>query len=270
MSRKKSNASLRKTYDGIYRQGEENYFSKFVDGVQKSEVEDVVLDMIDWSDRSVLDVGCGTGALVRRIANKGAARVTGIDYAKEAIEIARAATDNPDNVDFLNVDLKDMSHGGFDVVVSCGTIEHSDDPSRFLARLVALSEGDAEILITCPHFVNLRGFTWMTLSNLLNVPMSLTDLHFIHPWQMQDWASENDLIIETMRTFDYARGNGGWMVQDMEKRLTNALRDAGFDNSRVDSHLDYLAKLSEYVHGAMGASLEGATVAYRLRKEGAL
>lgn len=261
---KKSNASLREKYEGIYREGEEKYFSKFVDGVQKSEVEEVVLDMVDWRGKSVLDVGCGTGALVRRIAGLGAAHVAGIDYASEAIRIAKAAPDNPHNVEFIDQDLRDMREGGYDVIVSCGTIEHSDDPSQFLSSLSALSNDGVEILITCPHFVNLRGFTWMTLVNLLNVPMSLTDIHFIHPWHMEQWAAQNALDIRFMRTFDHERGNGEWMIDDLKKRLTNALRDAGLDNSRVDSHLEYLRQLSGYLGENGRSDLQGATAAYLL------
>jgi 2-polyprenyl-3-methyl-5-hydroxy-6-metoxy-1,4-benzoquinol methylase len=266
MTTEKSNASLRETYDRIYRQGEENYFSKFIDGEQKSEVEEVVLGMIDWKGKSVLDVGCGTGSLVRKIAHSGASHVTGIDYSHEAIEIARATQDNPRNVQFVTVDLKDMQQGGHDVVVSCGTIEHSDDPSQFLARLSALTNDKADIVITCPHFINLRGFTWMTLANLLDVPMSLTDIHFIHPWHVKRWAMENSLSLESMSSFDYDRGNGAWMIHDLKKRLTNALQDAGLDNTCVDLHLEYLLHLSEHLHNGVTHDLEGATAAYLLQK----
>ncbi len=40
-----------------------------------------------WKNKSVLDVGCGTGLFSYMIAKKGA-KVTGIDYAKQAITIA--------------------------------------------------------------------------------------------------------------------------------------------------------------------------------------
>ena len=109
---------------------------------------------------------------------------------------------------------------------------------------------------TCPSFLNIRGYVWMSLSILFEVPMSLTDLHFICPFDMEDWAKKLDMKIE-WHTIDEDVGNGKRLIVDMEKRLTNALRDAGLDNSRVPKLIEWLNKAIQYdnkgIHsGAMG------------------
>ena len=53
-----------------------------------------------------------------------------------------------------------------------------------------------QLVVTCPSFLNLRGHVWMTLQLLLDVPMSLTDLHFICPFDMERWAEELELRCE--------------------------------------------------------------------------
>src|SRR5437773_11727718 len=50
----------------------------------------------DVSGLAVLDAGCGTGYLSRKLRDRGA-RVTGVDFAERMIAIARA--DHPD-IDF--------------------------------------------------------------------------------------------------------------------------------------------------------------------------
>ena len=85
----KENKKLRQFYEEIYEKGEENYFSKFKEGVDLSETNKQIIDLFDWQKKSVLDVGCGTGALLREITRRGADSATGIDYSGKAIEIAR-------------------------------------------------------------------------------------------------------------------------------------------------------------------------------------
>lgn len=269
--RKKGNEDLRQVYEKIYEQGEENYFSKFEQGVDSSETNDAVLDLVDWSGRSVLDVGCGTGGLLREIAARGATRITGIDYSSKAIEIAREKS-RLDNATFIAGNVLDTPLDVHDVVLSCGTIEHSDEPPVFLKALHERCAPGGKLIITCPHFINVRGFVWMALAELLEVPMSLTDLHFIHPWHMEKWGEALGLQLRSYSTCDYQRGNGPALVSDFDKRLTNALRDAGLDNSRVPGYLEYLEKLVAYMENQSmengeGCQLQGATAVYMLEKK---
>jgi SAM-dependent methyltransferase len=66
---------------------------------------------------AVLDAGCGTGYLSRKLRDRGA-RVTGVDFAQRMIEIARA--DHPD-IDFRVdscTELATLQDGAFDLVVA--------------------------------------------------------------------------------------------------------------------------------------------------------
>ena len=81
----KTNVDLQARYETIYKRGEERHFSKFVAGQNVSEAEAAVLALGDWRGKSVLDIGCGTGSLVRKIRAAGATRVVGVDYSAEAM-----------------------------------------------------------------------------------------------------------------------------------------------------------------------------------------
>lgn len=67
-------------------------------------------DMVDFTDRRVLEVGCGKGRLTWRYAEK-AAHVTGLDPLAEDIQTAR--TDLPASlngrVDFIATSIKDFA-----------------------------------------------------------------------------------------------------------------------------------------------------------------
>ena len=257
---KNTNGQLQNIYEKIYSKGKEEFFSRFVDGKDISENDSFVWAATDFTGKSVLDVGCGTGETSAGIAALGASSVVGIDYAPSAIEQARQRHSG-DNLSFEARSLDDWDKL-VDVVVSCGTLEHMDLPEDVLHRMIELVGGRGEIILTCPYFLNLRGFVWMTLDLVLNVPMSLTDRQFISPFDVESWLEGTDMQLANVQPFDYQRANGAQMLVDMKKRLTNALRDAGLPNDRVDHALAWLQKVVEYEERTTPKRFGGANALY--------
>lgn len=267
MAEQRSNSELKAFYDRTYKTGEAEVFTFFENGKHVSEDHPAALATMDWTGRKVLDVGCGTGMMVREVAARGASRVIGLDYSAPAIEEARSIP-HPDNVDFVTADIMSWEPPcSFDVIVTLGTMEHLDEPERFLKRMTDFLSEDGAIIIACPHFLNPRGYVWMALATLLEVPMSLSDLHFIHPWHMRKWASELDFDAELVTTVDRDWAYGQRLLRDFDKRLRNALRDAKLPNDKVDAYMDYLGNLVQHLkQGGAGPGLDGATAIYRLQR----
>jgi 2-polyprenyl-3-methyl-5-hydroxy-6-metoxy-1,4-benzoquinol methylase len=254
-------------YDKAYKVGEAEVFTFFENGKHISEDHPAALALLNWSGLNVLDVGCGTGRLAREISARGVSKVIGLDYSLPAIEEALKIY-HPDNVEFIHADIMSYTPPvNFDVIVTLGTLEHLDDPARFLARMTEFLADDGTIIIACPHFLNPRGYVWMALATLLEVPMSLSDIHFIHPWQMKKWALDLGMTAELVTTVDRDWGYGPRLMRDYEKRLRNAMRDANLPTDKIDNYLDYLDKLVKHFSTETpGAGLEGATALYQLRR----
>ena len=106
----------------------------------------------------------------------------------------------------------------------------------------------------------------MALQTLLNIPMSLTDLHFISPFDIEEWLKDQTLLLVRVHTFDNSKGNGSLMLTDLKKRLTNALRDAKLDNSRVQTFIEWLEKVVRYRKVNNAGGLDGATALYLIKK----
>ena len=94
------------------------------------------------SGMTVLDVGCASGRLARRLLELGAARVIGVDVAESAIEVAesmRAESGLAERLEFhvIDVTAKEAELPAVDLVTALGVIEYFDRPAldRFLCNL---------------------------------------------------------------------------------------------------------------------------------------
>lgn len=113
------------------------YHDFFVDRVRRGE--------------SVLDVGCGIGAVAHDVAVRSNARVTGIDLNERNIAVARERYAHP-SVTYVTGDalqLKDT--GDFDVIILSNVLEHIAERPAFLGSLVR-SARPHRLLIRVPLF----------------------------------------------------------------------------------------------------------------------
>jgi SAM-dependent methyltransferase len=92
----------------------------------------------DLAGRSVLDLGCGSGRYLVEAAERGAARVLGVDIAPEMIAIARrlsASCPAGDRIELRCADLAELRlDESFDLVIANGLFDYLSDPERTLRR----------------------------------------------------------------------------------------------------------------------------------------
>jgi SAM-dependent methyltransferase len=96
------------------------------------------LEQIPSSCTSVIEIGCGTGRLVRAVAGR-AEVVVGIDVSPEMIRLARERARDDPRICFVCADFLTypMSESRFDCVISVATLHHFP-PAMALARMKAL------------------------------------------------------------------------------------------------------------------------------------
>ncbi len=89
-------------------------------------------------DKSVLDIGCGSGRISFMLAEKGA-KVTGIDYSSSMIELAKKfQLQFKDNiVEFRCCDfMKDFQEETkYDISIALGVFDYIEDPIPFLSKV---------------------------------------------------------------------------------------------------------------------------------------
>jgi len=105
------------------------------------------------SNKRILDVGCGTGALGREFKKKGNV-VYGIDISKKSIEIAKKRLDKVIQIDLeTEVDLP-FKEESFDLIIFGDVLEHFRDPFSALNNIKKYLKKDGQIIISLPNIAN--------------------------------------------------------------------------------------------------------------------
>jgi 2-polyprenyl-3-methyl-5-hydroxy-6-metoxy-1,4-benzoquinol methylase len=135
-----------KRFDAIY-EDRKNAFDRFMDevwrGVVRRRFELVLERLTPLAGKTVLDVGCGSGRYCLAYAQRGAAKVVGVDFSERMIELARRHADKlglSDRCDFRVGSFPEaVPHGPFDASTAMGFFDYVAEPAPLIARMRELT-----------------------------------------------------------------------------------------------------------------------------------
>ena len=234
--------------------------------------------LVDWSKAgAVLDIGCGNGADLRRLAEAqpAAARLVGIDSSPGKIEEARALAEGNPRLHFAAVDAEGrlpFEKGEFDIVLSCNVLECIAAKQSFLKEVHRVLGVGGQILFS--HY------DWD--SQLLDGNDKELVRRILHAWAdwQQPWMAASDgwmgrrlrRTINNLQLFQgeisayvmtntrFEPGNYGWeRVQDFAQMVKLDIIDATAYDALV-SDLKALADKDEYFYSITMYAYSGRKV----------
>lgn len=109
-----------------------------------------ILDLIPKNATSVLDLGCGTGALGKALKERQACRVDGIELSKDAANVARQNLDTVwhDNLNRFDIEFLKQK---YDVLVFGDILEHLISPWLVLKRFSSALSNDGIVIASIPN-----------------------------------------------------------------------------------------------------------------------
>jgi SAM-dependent methyltransferase len=124
-----------------------SYVKKLSNARQSASIKKLITKLINKSEFSVLDVGCGDGAFLDRIKEAFPASVT---FGVEPDPIAAQVGSRSHNV-FNGFIENFKSDRQYDLIVSSHVIEHLAEPVAFLKELKAYLKPGGKIIIDTPN-----------------------------------------------------------------------------------------------------------------------
>ncbi len=159
--------------------------------------------------RRVLDVGCGGGLLAEGMARRGA-RVTGIDLAPKALEVARLhALESGVSVDYREIEAETLAGaeaGSYDLVTCLEMLEHVPDPAAAVVALACLVRPGGDVVCSTINR-NAKAFALAIVGAeyvLRLLPMGTHQYaRLIRPSEIARWARDAGLEICDLAGLDY-------------------------------------------------------------------
>ena len=170
-----------------------------------------ILDNIDKNDDinnlNVLDLGCGGGLTSESLARLGA-DVTGIDFIKKNIEVAKKhAFISKLKINYLNKDLEKIKlTQKYDLILLLEVIEHLEDwPSLIKKISQSLKPKGKLIISTINKTILSKIFAIQIAENILGwVPKNThTYKKFINPEELKRILKNNDLLFLNIMGMNY-------------------------------------------------------------------
>ena len=115
------------------------------------------------ADRTVLEIGCGRGAMSLWLASQlpRPRQVVGADFSPAAIHLAERLSDKSPELPITwsveNIQAIRQPDESFDLVLSCETIEHVPDPPKALRELARVLRPGGTLLLTFPNYFSTIG-----------------------------------------------------------------------------------------------------------------
>ncbi len=177
--------------------------------------------------KRVLDVASGVGYGSDMLKAAGAALVVGVDRSQEAVAYGqhRHSSANPDYV-VADVESLPLGDRQFDVVVCFETIEHINDPQRFLSEVKRLMRPNGLLIVSTPNRgiypegnpFHTREFTFQEFErelrdNFRNLALLAQD----------NWLVSGILSVPIMDDTDVPLGNGVQAYKAAGKAATETL-----------------------------------------------
>ncbi|MBU0619689.1 MAG: class I SAM-dependent methyltransferase [Patescibacteria group bacterium] len=103
-------------------------------------------------NKKVLDIACGSGYGSKILAKAGAGKVVAIDVDEEAIKFAKQNYGHK-NIEYQVGNAEEIGQGSniFDIISSFETIEHLQNPNKFLSELSRVAKDNGLVIISTPN-----------------------------------------------------------------------------------------------------------------------
>ena len=166
----------------------------------------------------ILDLGCG-GGLVSEGLSKIGANVTGIDFVKDNINIARIHAQKSNlNIDYKTLDFENEKISSkYDIIVIFEVLEHLSDWKSFIKKIQSNLKSNGVLIISTINKNLISKFLAIDLAeNFLNwIPLNTHNYHkFIRPKELEFFLNQNNFKNISFKGLQYNPFKKKWILSE--------------------------------------------------------
>ena len=179
---------------------DERFYARYADALKP-----------DHPGASVLDVGCGVGQVVQRLADAGF-DAQGVEISEPGVARARQLGLNCRSYDGRRLPFPDQR---FASLGALNVLEHVDEPEAFLAELVRVAEPGGRVVVSSPNFFRALGWRdyhpamrglrnkwrnlWRLLAKRRQMRAAPGDVRFdrMTPIRREPFQPDDDAVVKT-------------------------------------------------------------------------
>jgi len=187
-------------YAAFLANWDERFYARYADALKP-----------DRPGALVLDVGCGVGQVVKRLADAGF-EAQGLEISEPGVARARQLGLNCRSYDGRRLPFPDCHFAG---VGALNVLEHVDEPEAFLAELVRVAAPGGRVVVSSPNFFRALGWRdyhpamrgvankWRNLRRLLEkrrqmrTAPAVVRFDRMTPIQRDPFQPDDDAIVKT-------------------------------------------------------------------------
>jgi SAM-dependent methyltransferase len=190
--------------------------------VYDGPVNEAVLRLFAETDRTVLDVGCGSGSNARELQSRGLI-VDGITWVENEASAARAFCRRV-IVHDLEAGLPELVNADYDVVLASHVLEHLRDPTAMLRaarQLLVFSRG--RLIVAIPNLLYYRNRLALLRGRFDYQSAGIMDsTHY----RWYTYASCTHLLINNGFEVIHRFGDGGGPLGPLRRAMPRTMADA--------------------------------------------
>ncbi len=176
---------------------------------------------LDLKNTKILDLGCGGGLVSESLSRLGA-KVTGIDFVANNINIARHhSIKSKLKIDYIHGDIEKIKmNKKFDLIIMFEILEHVNNWKKLLLKIDKNLKKDGKIIISTINRNLISKFTaiYLAESILKWIPKGTHRFEkFIKPEEIEVCLKKNHYALENIKGLEFNPLNYSWMLSENTK-----------------------------------------------------
>lgn len=176
-----------------------------------------------FNKKQILDLGCGDLKNFQFLKKSKFKRYTAVDW----IDFKVSKKDK--RIEFIKKSiedyLKNKSKDKFDTIISIGTLEHFSKPWIIVRKIFKKLKVNGTLIFAYPNYYNPRGFCLMTLKELFNYKVSLSDKYYFSPNEIKPELKKINFKKIQIRSIHDSGSYGNLSIKDLKIRLPKIFKN---------------------------------------------